>query len=174
MTIEPEIGSHDFRRVLGRVPTSAVVITTTDSTQGPVGMVVGSFTSVSMDPPLVAFLADLTSTTLPKIVAAGRFCANALAADQESLSRNMARRGVDRFAHVAWRLSELGNPILDGVSAWVDCQSSTTVELGDHLLVVGQVHDLQSSDKAPLIFLGGRYGEYMSAAELVLQRLVGW
>lgn len=165
-----------FRDVLGNFPTSVVAITTTDAEEQPHGMVVGTFTSVSLAPPLVSFLADRSSTTLRTIRAAGRFCANALAGNQERLSRKLATGpSGQRFEGTTWQASALGNPVLDGIVAWVDCGVEQVVEIGDHLLVVGRVHDLRvESLKTPLLFFRGGYGDYLSSAGLLLDRLVGW
>ncbi|NED60802.1 flavin reductase family protein, partial [Streptomyces sp. SID10244] len=149
-----------LRDVLGNFPTGVVAVTTMVTDDEPAGMVVGSFTSVSLDPPLVSFLVDRSSTTLPKILDADRFCANALASDQEWLCRQMSKRGTDRFTGVTWQQSEYRNPILDGVVAWVDCTIEKTVELGDHFLVVGRIQDLTvASVKRPLLFFRGGYGD---------------
>ncbi|KKD07985.1 flavin reductase family protein [Streptomyces sp. WM6386] len=168
--------SRQFRDVLGNFPTSVVAITTTDAEDQPHGMIVGTFTSVSLDPPLVSFLADRSSTTLRTITAAGRFCANALAGNQERLSRRMASGPArERFADTTWQASPLGNPVPDGVVAWVDCTVEQVVEIGDHLLVVGRVHDLRvESPGTPLLFFRGGYGDYLSSAGQLLDSLVGW
>jgi flavin reductase (DIM6/NTAB) family NADH-FMN oxidoreductase RutF len=169
-----ENGRH-LRDVLGHFPTSVVAITTMDADAQPRGLVVGTFTSVSLDPPLVAFLVDQSSTTLPTIRIAGRFCANALASTQERLSRKMSGRTADRFTDVPWRPSPLGNPVLEGIVAWVDCVIEKVVELGDHVLVAGRVHDLRiESVKTPLVFFRGGYGDYYSTTALMMDQLVGW
>ncbi len=177
-TKEPMTKSFDARHlrdVMGNFPTSVVAVTTLGPEQEPVGMVVGSFTSVSLDPPLVSFLVDRSSSTLPKIIAAQRFCANALASDQERLCRQMATRGAQRFDGVAWETSPAENPILDGVVAWVDCAIDKVVELGDHFLVVGLVRDLGvASTMTPLLFFRGGYGDYKSTAHHMLDDLHGW
>ncbi|MFK4100321.1 flavin reductase family protein [Streptomyces sp. NPDC019531] len=168
------INGRYFRGVLGHFPTSVVAITTTDADERPQGLVVGTFMSVSLDPPLVSFLVDGSSRTLPAIRAAGRFCANALAGNQERLSRQMAS-GTDRFDGVIWKPSPLGNPVLDGIVAWVDCGVEKVVEIGDHFLVVGRVRHLRvESKRTPLLFFRGGYGDYLSTTNLVLDRLVGW
>ncbi|MEU9271615.1 flavin reductase family protein [Streptomyces sp. NPDC102259] len=170
------VDGRRFRDVLGNFPTSVVAITTTDPEERPHGMIVGTFTSVSLDPPLVSFLADRSSTTLRTIRTAGRFCANALAGNQERLSRRLATGPAqERFADTSWQASPLGNPVLDGIVAWVDCAVEQVVEIGDHLLVVGRVRDLRvESLKTPLLFFRGGYGDYLSNAALLLDRLVGW
>ncbi|MEU1184267.1 flavin reductase family protein [Streptomyces sp. NPDC005820] len=172
----PAVDGRRFRDVLGNFPTSVVAITTTDAGRRPQGMIVGTFTSVSLDPPLVSFLADSSSTTLRTIRAAGRFCANALAGDQERLSRKLATGpAARRFEDTAWQPSSLGSPVLDGVVAWVDCTVEQVVEIGDHQLVVGRVNDLRvESLKSPLLFFRGGYGDYLSSAAVLLDRLVGW
>lgn len=163
-----------FRDVLGNFPTSVVAITTSSAEGEPLAMVVGSFTSVSLHPPLVAFLADAGSTTLPQILASGRFCANVLSGDREALSRQMAKRGPDRFAGVVHRPSPLGNPIIEGVVAWVDTEIDEVVRLGDHSLVVGRVVQLGAETPAatPLLFFRGQYGNYHSVSALILDRLL--
>ncbi|MFI1357866.1 flavin reductase family protein [Streptomyces sp. NPDC020898] len=170
------IDGRQFRDVLGNFPTSVVAITTTDAEERPHGMIVGTFTSVSLDPPLVSFLVGRSSTTLGTIRTAGRFCANALAGNQERLSRKLATGPArQRFADTPWQTSPLGNPVLDGIVAWVDCTVEQIVEIGDHLLVVGRVHGLLvESMKTPLLFFRGGYGDYLSSAALLLDRLVGW
>ncbi|MDL9938095.1 flavin reductase family protein [Gordonia sp. ABSL1-1] len=168
-----EFEARYLRDVLGNFPTSVVAVTTTMGDE-PVGMVVGSFTSVSLDPPLVSFLVDRSSSTLPRILEAGRFCANALASDQEWLCRQMSKKGAARFEGVAWEMSRHQNPILEGVVAWVDCAIDKTVELGDHFLVVGRIGDLNvASVKRPLLFFRGGYGDYTSTAQLLLDSHLG-
>ncbi|MFK3779324.1 flavin reductase family protein [Agrobacterium sp. NPDC089420] len=170
-TIDP----RHFRTVLGSFPTGVVAITSTEADEQPVGMIVGSFTSVSLKPPLVSFLADHTSTSQARIRATGRFCANVLAADQERLCRKLAGRGTQKFDGVAWQASPLGNPVLEGIVSWIDCTIEDTIEIGDHYLIVGRVRELTSvSDKTPLLFLRGGYGDYFSNSALLLERLREW
>jgi 3-hydroxy-9,10-secoandrosta-1,3,5(10)-triene-9,17-dione monooxygenase reductase component len=164
-----------FRDVLGHFPTSVVAVTTLDADQQPCGLIVGTFASVSLNPPLVSFLVDCSSATLQTIRVAGCFCANALAGDQQRLSRRMSARAPNRFDEVTWKQSPLGNPVLDGVVAWVDCTVEMIVALGDHTLVVGGVRSLRvESIKTPLLFFRGKYGDYLSDVTVLLDRLVGW
>jgi 3-hydroxy-9,10-secoandrosta-1,3,5(10)-triene-9,17-dione monooxygenase reductase component len=169
------LDARHFRDVLGNFPTSVVAVTTTGPAARPEGMIVGTFTSVSLDPPLVSFLADRASGTCAKIRAAGSYCANVLGADQEPLCRQLAARTPNRFDGVAWQPSPLGNPVLEGIVAWVDCDVEKVVELGDHFLVVGGVRHLRvESPKTPLLFFRGGYGDYFSTGSLLLDRLIGW
>jgi flavin reductase (DIM6/NTAB) family NADH-FMN oxidoreductase RutF len=152
--VEPQ----SFRSVLGRFPTGVMVVTA--ATDGnPTGMAVGSFTSVSLDPPLVLFCPARTSETWPRIQAAGAFCANVLAADQEQVCRTFASSGTDKFATLAWHPAPTGSPILAGAVAWIDCQIEQVHEGGDHWIVLGRVVALGiERDAGSLVFCGGTYG----------------
>jgi flavin reductase (DIM6/NTAB) family NADH-FMN oxidoreductase RutF/DNA-binding IclR family transcriptional regulator len=152
--------ARHFRQTLGHYPTGVAIITATLEGE-PVGMVVGSFTSVSLDPPLVAFFADNGSETWATLRDSGSFCVNVLSSPQEALSRQFVKRGTDRFADVTWRTSPSGSPILDDVVAWIDCDLESVTEYGDHQMVVGRVRDLAANDPVPpLIFHRGGYGEF--------------
>jgi flavin reductase (DIM6/NTAB) family NADH-FMN oxidoreductase RutF len=152
--------SQWFRRVLGHFPTGVVIVTAIDD-GAPVGMSIGSFTSVSLDPPLIAILPAKTSVSWPRIAAAGAFCVNVLHARQEALCRTFATSGADKFAGVRWRPSPSGAPVLAGTLAWIDCSLEQVVEAGDHYIALGRVRSLDlSADQAtePLVFFRGGYG----------------
>ena len=133
------INSTEFRRILGHYPTGVCAITAVFETM-PVGMVVGSFTSASLDPPLVAFLPDQKSTSWPKIRAAGRFCVNVLAENQEFVCRALSSKAQNKFEAVPYRLSGAGVPIIDGCLAWVDCDLYSVYEAGDHFVALGRIN----------------------------------
>lgn len=150
-----------FRQTLGHYPTGVVVVTGIADTGTPVAMVVGSFTSVSLDPPLVAFLPIRSSKTFELLRTAPSFCINVLADDQEDLCRRLARSDPDRFATVHWTPAPSGAPIIDGVVAAIDCTFDSVLEGGDHLIVLGAVTDLQIvNPTAPLLFFQGGYGSF--------------
>lgn len=155
------IDPDEFRRVLGHVPTGVVVITSLGENGQPIGMAVGSFTSVSLDPPLVGFLPARTSSTFPQIERAGHFCVNVLAAEQEPICRSFAARGTDKFSGISWTPGPTGAPRLDGVVAWIDCSIEAITDAGDHQVVLGRVLDLAGAgDLLPLIFFQGGYGQF--------------
>lgn len=156
--METTLDSREFRRILGHYPTGVCVVTAL-SPSGPIGMVVGSFTSVSLEPALVAFLPDRKSSTWAKIQAAGHFCVNILAERQEDLCRTLASKAENKFDDITWRLSDEGLPIIDGVVAWIDCALHAVHEAGDHFIVIGKVRalDVERAD-APLVFHRGGYG----------------
>ena len=146
-----------MRTVLGHFP-SGVTIVTGMRSEGPAGFTCQSFSSLSLDPPLIVVLPSRSSTSWPPIRDTGRFCVNVLAADQGELSTQFARSGADKFAGVSWTPSGLGSPILSGATAWVDCTLHAVHEGGDHLIVVGAVHDLAAhTGSPPLVFHRGSY-----------------
>ncbi|GAA1756783.1 flavin reductase family protein [Luedemannella helvata] len=151
-------GHEDLRRILGLFPTGVAIITTV-ADAGPAGLVVNSFTSVSLEPPLVGFFPARSSRTWPLIRAAGAFCVNILAADQEPLARVFARPGADRFHGVTWRPApHTGAPVLDGVLGWIDCTLYDVVATGDHDLALGRVQAAAGGVFAePLVFHRSRY-----------------
>jgi flavin reductase (DIM6/NTAB) family NADH-FMN oxidoreductase RutF len=153
------IDSARFRQVLGHFPTGVTVITATTD-DGPAGLAVGSFFSVSLDPPLVAFCAAKTSTSYPRIAEAGHFVVNVLSEDQEDVCRVFASKGTDKFAGMGYRPAPgTGAPIINDVLAWIGCDIHDTIEAGDHYIVVGLVHDMEIGHEAgPLVFFRGGYG----------------
>src|SRR3546814_9749215 len=107
-------------------------------------MAVGSFASVSLEPPLVAFFAGRSSSTWPRIEAAGSFCVNILAEDQEGICRRFASKEDDKFAGIAWHQAGSGSPLLGGVLAWIDCDIDSVVDAGDHVRSAEHTSELQS------------------------------
>ncbi|MGE3619083.1 MAG: flavin reductase family protein [Acidimicrobiia bacterium] len=156
MTGTQAIDSAKYRQVLGHFPTGVTVITADPGP--PVGMAVGSFASVSLDPALVGFFAGKTSTSWPRIRAAGSFCVNVLAEDQEDVSRVFSSKAEDKFAGLGWSRAGSGSPVLDGVLAWIDCDLDQVVDAGDHDLVLGRVRSLEvARESGPLVFFRGGY-----------------
>jgi flavin reductase (DIM6/NTAB) family NADH-FMN oxidoreductase RutF/DNA-binding IclR family transcriptional regulator len=155
---------HDqrwFREVLGQYPTGVCVVTAVESDGTRVGFVVGSFTSVSLDPPLVAFFPDRSSTTWPRIKRQAHFCVNILSADQEHLCRQFAASGGDKFQGVRTRTAPSGAPVIEGSVAWIDCELESVQAAGDHDIVLGRVRALDVSSPAlPLLFFQGGYGRF--------------
>ncbi len=149
-TLDPKA----FRSALGRFATGVTIVTTRDPCGAPVGVTANSFNSVSLDPPMVLWSLAKTSNSMPAFSAASHFAVHILAEGQEDLSGRFASRGADRFAGLP--LNE-GVPLLDGCAARFVCRTAFQYEGGDHVIFVGEVTDFESADKAPLLFLGGRY-----------------
>jgi 3-hydroxy-9,10-secoandrosta-1,3,5(10)-triene-9,17-dione monooxygenase reductase component len=155
---EAVAAARQFRDVLGRFASGVTVVTAISGGE-PVGLTCQSFSSVSLNPPLVMFIPSKTSRAWPLIQRSGKFCVNFLADGQADLSNVMASRGVDKFADVAWKPApETGSPLLEGTLGHVDCQIHTVHEAGDHYIVVGRVLDLTTGDgEKPLLFFQGKY-----------------
>jgi 3-hydroxy-9,10-secoandrosta-1,3,5(10)-triene-9,17-dione monooxygenase reductase component len=163
---EREVGPERFREVLSAFATGVTVVTANDGGEM-VGMSANSFTSVSLDPPLVAFCAAHTSATYPRLRQAGHFSVNVLAEDQADLAKLFSQRNVDRFESVAWRQARSGGTMLEGVLAWLHCAIDAEHEAGDHVIVVGRVLDLEVfADRRPLLFFRGAYGVERSTVPL--------
>jgi 3-hydroxy-9,10-secoandrosta-1,3,5(10)-triene-9,17-dione monooxygenase reductase component len=160
----PEIDPHHFRTVLGHFPTGVTIVTCAGADGSPpTGMTIGSFTSVSLDPPLVAFLPTKSAGTWAAIEASGGFCVNILRSDQLGMGATFAQRIEDKFGEAGcnWRPGPSGSPILDGVLAWIDCTIEAVHEGGDHWIVVGRVQALEvGHDGDPLLFFQGQYGTF--------------
>lgn len=155
----------DFRRVLGHFPTGVAAITSTGPDSLPVGMAVSSFTSVSLEPPLVAFFPAKSSTTWPSVRERGAFCVNILGVDQEAICRRLATKGGDKFAEIAWTRDIAGLPELTGAVAWIYCDIDAVHDAGDHEIVVGRVRRLEVDESvSPLLFYRGGYGMVSSPA----------
>lgn len=146
-----------FREVLGHFA-SGVVVVAAALPSGPLGLTCQSFTSVSLDPPLVSFAVATTSRRYPRIREAGRFCVNVLAEDQEDLSRAFGAGSAGMWEGLHWEHSPLGNPVIGGAHAWIDCVTEAEIPAGDHLIVLGRVVELgAASDRRPLLFYRGTY-----------------
>jgi flavin reductase (DIM6/NTAB) family NADH-FMN oxidoreductase RutF len=157
------IDAAAFRRILGHYPTGVCAITASTPAGEPVGMIVGSFTSVSLDPMLVGFFPDRSSSTWPQIEAAGHFCVNVLSDRQGAVCKALAAKGDTKFAGIEYRSSDLGAPIIDGVLAWIECDIHAVHEAGDHFVVLGRVRDLDlHTEGEPLVFHKGGYSRVVT------------
>jgi flavin reductase (DIM6/NTAB) family NADH-FMN oxidoreductase RutF len=153
----PGISPERFRAVMAHVPTSVCVVAA-DHADGPAGLSVGSFVSVSLDPPLVGVFVATTSTSWPRVAAARSFCISVLADDHEHVSRRFAVSGGDKFGGVEWERSPAGAPLLPGAVAWVDCELEAEHPAGDHTFVLARARDLGAAGGVgPLVFHRGRY-----------------
>jgi flavin reductase (DIM6/NTAB) family NADH-FMN oxidoreductase RutF len=147
-----------LRHVMGHF-CSGVAVVTSQADGRRFGMAVQSFTSLSLNPPLVSICPARTSTSWPTIRKTGRFCVNILASSQEQLSRKFAVSGGDKFAGVEWALTSAGLPGLTGALAWIDCSIEAEHPAGDHTIVIGAVLDLWLGENPddPLLFFRGQY-----------------
>lgn len=159
---QAQAAARQFRDVLGCFASGITVITTM-SGGDPVGMTCQSFSSVSLDPPLVMFVPARSSRAWPLIQRSGRFCVNVLAADQEHVSGQMATKGADKFAGIDWTPgAATGSPVIGGALAHLDCTIHAVYEGGDHYVVIGKVEHLETNtadaaEAEPLLYFKGRY-----------------
>ena len=154
------IDQATFRTVLGHFATGITVITALLDGE-PVGLAANSFTSVSLDPPLVLFCAAKSSTTWPSIQKAGVFCVNILSDTQEDVSRLFAAKGADRFQALGYHSAATGAPVLHDALAYIDCRIEGEHDAGDHIIVVGRVLALELQHEGrPLLFFRGGYGRF--------------
>ena len=153
-----EFTPRQLRDAFGCFATGVTVVTTLGDDGRPVGLTANSFTSVSLDPPLVLFCLDRRSTSLAAFEAAERFAVNVLHAGQEAVSARFSRREPDRFAGTAWRAGLAGVPLLEDAAAVFECARETVLDGGDHRIFIGRVEAIACDGSYdPLIFFQGRY-----------------
>lgn len=163
----PAFDAQQFRNVLGHFPTGVTVVTGLNGDE-PVGFTIGSFTSVSLDPPMVGFLPMSDSETWAAMAAGGKFCVNVLSRAQTDLCWKFAKTDneSERFNDVDWHQSPGGSPILDRAVAWIDCTVEDVYEMGDHKFVLGNVGALDADADGdgdgpyPLLFFRGTLGGF--------------
>ena len=158
----------DLRQALGTFLTGVTIVTMLDAEERPLGFTANSFTSVSLEPPLVLVCLSKGSCNFTQYLETPKFAINILAEHQRELSTTFASASPDRFFNVDWRLSSGGSPILEQVAAWFDCSTHEIIDAGDHIILIGQVKAYAHSPAAPLGYLRGNYVQFElehSAAE---------
>lgn len=153
MAIEKQL----FRQVCGKFASGITIVTVLDNTGAPHGMTANSFTSVSMDPPLVLVCVDHRARILEHFHFSYHFAINILSAGQRPLSDRFAGSGYDRFAGVEWKPGETGVPLLPDVLASIECARTNVVTAGDHDILIGEVLHVNFQDGDPLLFYGSQY-----------------
>ncbi|MEL6181482.1 MAG: flavin reductase family protein [Myxococcota bacterium] len=154
MTIE----ARAFRNALGCFATGITVVTTRDAEGAPAGVTISSFTSVSLEPPLVLFCLALDADTRPALEHRRRFVVHVLAEGQESISNRFARTGVDKWADLEHDNTDCGLPLISGALATFTCAVTHMYEGGDHVIIVGHVEAMQAAPEGePLLYVRGRY-----------------
>jgi flavin reductase (DIM6/NTAB) family NADH-FMN oxidoreductase RutF len=148
---------RDLRRALGQFATGVTVVTTRGDDGRRVGVTANSFTSLSLDPPLVLWCLDKEATSLPTFNACTRFAINILSASQHHLSRQFATRADDKFADVATVEGPGGVPLLEDVVARFVCKNVRQMDGGDHVILIGEVEAYETFGGEPLVFHSGFY-----------------
>ena len=141
---------------------TGVTIVTTSGPAGDIGLTANSFSSVSLDPPMVLWSLSRTSSNIDVYRNSAHFAVHILSADQEALSSRFASKGVDRFGGLALDRGPDGIPMLPDCMARFACKMAYQYEGGDHVIFVGEILDFSHSARKPLVFHGGRYGMLLS------------
>lgn len=151
------IDAKAFRQALGAYPTGVTVVTSVADDGKPVGFTANSFSSVSLDPPLLLVCPAKSLSSFQVFEACQRFCINVLAEGQEEVSNVFARFDGDRFAQVGWQQDRFGQPTLDNVAATFSCRTNQVIPAGDHVILLGEVEDYTHSGVRGLGYAAGRY-----------------
>ena len=160
MTERPAIDSRDYRDTLGRMPTGVTIVTTRDQSGERAGATVGSFTSLSLDPPLVQFSLDKSAICHPQFLSCSHFAVNVLAEDQTDLSGIFASKKDRPWGELeVVEAEQCDAPLFPGCVAYIECEHEATYPGGDHDIFVGRVLSLrvEGLDRRPLLFFGGTY-----------------
>ena len=155
-TLQPA-DSDVYRRVCGRFATGVTVISVLDSESRPHGVTISSFTSLSLNPPLVMVCINLRSGVLGHFLQSTHFVVNVLADDQEHHSRRFSKQSESRFHEVSWQRAESGAPLIDGALAHLECFTTRWFEEGDHAVLIGKVVRAGYREGKPLVFFGSSY-----------------
>ena len=151
------ISCERFRQACARFATGIAVVTATTPDGTPHGLTVNSFASISCEPPIVSVCVDLKCSMLAALAGAKYFGINILSDAQQHLSVRFAKSSDPRFAGLDWRFGPTGVPVLSNVLAVIQCRRHSTLEIGDHLLIFGEVESVDFSSGKPLVYFGSRY-----------------
>ncbi|MCZ4519161.1 flavin reductase family protein [Rhodococcus ruber] len=162
-----EDAQRTFREVTGHYPTGVAVVTGVHPTGELLALVVGTFSSVSLDPPLVSFMPMKTSRTFTKMEECSSLCINIVGGDQEREVMSIAQRWENKFDGIDWYPSPHGSPALTDAIGWIDTEIWKTVDAGDHWIVLCEVQDMAITNPvSPLIFFQGGYGSFVCTSLL--------
>jgi flavin reductase (DIM6/NTAB) family NADH-FMN oxidoreductase RutF len=157
-----QLDTWDFKQAVGVFTTGVTVVTSCDDAGVRYGLTANSFTSVSLEPPLVLFCAYHLAPSLEGLIRSEHFAINVLASDQEDIAKRFARPAADKFAGLDWRVGIFGAPLLDRCIAHIECTLEQCHPSGDHDIVVGRVHRVRFYAGEPLIFHRSRFGTVVS------------
>lgn len=159
---------RELRDAFGSFMTGVTVVTTCKDDGTPLGFTANSFASVSLDPALLLVSIAKTSSNYGHFANASHFAINILAEEQKDVSNTFARPCDDRFAQVAWSVSENQNPLLEQVTAWFDCTTHQVIDAGDHAILIGEIKKFESTGFAGLgYYRGGYFTPAKLAAEII-------
>lgn len=148
--------------------TGVTIVTNSDVDGSPRGMTANSFTSVSLDPPMVLVCIGNHAASYPVFERSGGFAVNVLSDQHRGLAELFASQARDKFDHVDIRLGKGGAPVIDGSLAWLDCKTVNRVEAGDHLILIGEVVDFGTNAGSPLAYCQGGFFSFSLQQDAVL------
>ncbi len=163
MNTEQTFDRLDLRKALGSFGTGVTIVTTKSTDERLVGVTANSFSSVSLDPAIVLWSLQKTSPSLPAYDESGRFVINVLALSQIEHSRRFASSIPDKFNGINYRLGMGGLPVLEGCAATFECRTIQRLDVGDHILYLGQVEAYEHYDQTALLYVQGKYAQSASA-----------
>lgn len=149
--------SKAFRQCLGKFATGVTVVTCSDADGNPCGITANSFSSVSLDPPLILWNIAKVSNSLEAYLEASHFAINVLSSGQRDVSAHFAQSDHTLFDDVEFELSAQNVPLLPGTIATFECRTHAIHDCGDHYIIIGEVESFTVGDQDPLLFYGGRY-----------------
>lgn len=149
---QPTDFSMKFKEVMGNYPTGVTIVTTVDDAGTPIGLTVNSFASVSIDPMLVLWSIDDRASSFPVFMKSDQFNVNILASDQADLVKLFTTKGINRFDHCEWEMSELGLPVLANTAGSFQCKVHQRIKAGDHVTLIGEVLKIENNEKPPLLY----------------------
>ncbi|GGK01492.1 flavin reductase family protein [Pseudomonas matsuisoli] len=149
-----------YKSVMGAFPSGVTVITTLDSDGGIVGLTASAFSALSLEPALVLFCPNYTSDSYPVLRDSKRFAIHLLSGEQQAEAYAFAKKGKEKAQGIEWELSELGNPLLAGATAIIECELWREYDGGDHAIMVGAVKNLILPEEPPIpmIYHRGKLG----------------
>ncbi len=151
----PDVDLASLRQALGCFATGVAVITTLGEWDAPVGLTVNSFSSVSLDPPLILWSLSSSAPSFGAFRCHDGFAVNIMSADAKGLVQRFARPSPNKFAGVAWKSGFLGVPLLNEVVATFECRTESRIPKGDHEIYIGKVERYARTDRDPLVFHRG-------------------
>jgi flavin reductase (DIM6/NTAB) family NADH-FMN oxidoreductase RutF len=160
-TVAAPVDASLMRQAMGQFASGVTVITTLDGDGNPTGCTMSAFSSLSLDPPLVLVCIGKDRSMAKWLQEGAGYVVNILASEQTDLALNFAGRAPDRFSDVGWLPGLHGMPRLNGVICHVECDLSSIVDGGDHLIVIGAVAAAEVHDGEPLLYAQGKFGELL-------------
>lgn len=151
------VGVDELRNFAGNFASGVVVLTTTGKDGIPYGLTMNAVSCVSLDPPLFLACVDKESATLAPLLASGAFALNILARGQEAISNTFASKNSDKFARIAHAKGKADQPLIEGALASAEFRVVDTLEVGDHVIVVGLAVASTIGDDSPLGYFRGKY-----------------